>query len=177
MSMSGWINGYITTRTLKYFGATDWIFSAVISAMVLPLWIYTTIGAADTIELFLGASMPTTVLGGIIYSIMWMFSNGITCFIGAYMGYLAPQGKKTIKISAVKRKIPDQPCYMSIFWTTAMFGLIQFAAIFTEFQYLIESVWRNQIYAMFGFLAANYLMHFFVVGTLSIIQTYLTLAS
>ena len=30
---------------------------------------------------------------------------------------------------------------------------------------------------MFGFLAINYLLHIFVIGTLSIIQTYLTLSN
>ena len=65
---------------------------------------------------------------------------------------------------------------MHIFWTIQFFGLIQFAAVFTEFKYLVESLWRNQIYAMFGFLAIDFLLHFFVVGCLGIISTYLCLS-
>ena len=89
LSMTGCLNGFITTRTLKSFGATDWIFSAVISAMVLPIWTFSTIGLADSIELMARASMPTSIGGGMGYTIFWFIVNSVTCFIGAYFGYLS----------------------------------------------------------------------------------------
>lgn len=51
LALCGVINGFVTARTLKFFGATEWIFSAMMSAIILPIWVLTTIGIADTIEM------------------------------------------------------------------------------------------------------------------------------
>ena len=39
MAFFGLLNGYMTSRYLKFFGTTDWNFSATVSSLVLPLFI------------------------------------------------------------------------------------------------------------------------------------------
>lgn len=50
LALWGFMNGYVTSRSLKFHGTTDWNFSATISAFALPLFITGTLG----FELFLG---------------------------------------------------------------------------------------------------------------------------
>ena len=44
---------------------------------------------------------------------------------------------------------------MSIFIIAPVFGLIQFAGMFAEFTYLVDSIFKQHMYAMFGFLLIN----------------------
>ena len=50
LAVMGWANGYATARVLKYFGSVDWLFSALISAIIFPAWLLVTLGIIDTIE-------------------------------------------------------------------------------------------------------------------------------
>ena len=38
MALYGYTNGYVTARYLKFFGSSDWSFSAVVSALALPMF-------------------------------------------------------------------------------------------------------------------------------------------
>ena len=46
-----------------------------------------------------------------------------------------------------------------------------------EFRYVLTSVWRSYLYAMFGFLFVNLSLLMLVVGLVSILSTYLNLQS
>lgn len=45
LAAMGFINGLVTMRTLKFFGLTDWIFSAMVASVTLPSFIYFCLGA------------------------------------------------------------------------------------------------------------------------------------
>jgi len=75
----------------------------------------------------------------------------------------------------VRRNIPDQPSFMSMYIVAPIFGFIQFAAMYAEFTYLFESIFRSRMYAMFGFLVLNMLLLIVIIALLSIISTYMQL--
>ena len=171
-----WVNGYVTCRTLKFFGATDWVFSAAISAVTMPCFLYMTLSVSEMLEALVKAGQHYTFTHEVFYALAWCLANGVLSFVGAYYGYLQQQLKKPIRVSAVKRTVPPQPYIMNLVFVGALVGVIQFATVFTEFKYLIESVWRNQMYAMFGFLFVNFLLHAVTTCLLAVVQTYLTLS-
>ena len=39
LALFGVLNGYVTSRNLKFFGTTDWNFAATISSFALPIFI------------------------------------------------------------------------------------------------------------------------------------------
>ena len=39
LALFGFLNGYVTSRNLKFVGTTDWNFSATVAALVLPLFL------------------------------------------------------------------------------------------------------------------------------------------
>ena len=53
LALLGFVNGLVTMRVLKFFGQTDWVFAAVISAVAYPCFIYICLG----IETILNASV------------------------------------------------------------------------------------------------------------------------
>lgn len=54
-------------------------------------------------------------------------------------------------------------------------GGIIFASIASEFYYLMSSIWRSQLYYMFGYLFINFGLLMVIIMLVSIISTYLQL--
>ena len=48
--------------------------------------------------------------------------------------------------------------------------------MYAEFSYLFDSIFRAQMYAMFGFLLINLILQIAIISLLSILQTYMQLS-
>ncbi len=55
------------------------------------------------------------------------------------------------------------------------FGFVQFVTIYAEFSYLLDSIFRANWYAMFGFLLLNLIMQAIMIALLSVVATYMQL--
>ena len=61
------------------------------------------------------------------------------------------------------------PYHMSVFVLAPVFGFIQFASMYAEFSYLVDSVFRSRMYAMFGFLLLNFILQVLIISLLSVL--------
>jgi len=52
LAIGGYINGYITSRAMRYFGSSEWRFSASASAFCLPTGIIGILILVDIVEYF-----------------------------------------------------------------------------------------------------------------------------
>lgn len=50
--VGGMVNGYVTTRAMKYFGASEWRFAAFTSSLCLPFYVGFFFLSVDLIEWF-----------------------------------------------------------------------------------------------------------------------------
>ena len=114
LALWGFINGYVTSRTLKFFGTTDFMFSAVMSGFTLPLFITVTLG----IELFLAKITMSALSHSLFVNILritgWYLLNGLMCYFGAYKGYMQKATPVPSAVGKVPRPIPDMPAHMNI---------------------------------------------------------------
>lgn len=165
----GFINGYVTSRTLKFFGTTDWIFSATLAALCLPLFITVSLG----FELFLAWVTRSALRHSLANNVLriggWYILNGGMCYFGAYRGYIQPATPVPSQVGKVPRPIPEMPYHMSVFVLAPVFGFIQFASMYAEFSYLVDSVFRSRMYAMFGFLLLNFILQVLIISLLSVL--------
>jgi len=160
---------------MKTAGLTDWIGGATVSAFVYPSIVLICFVFVDIIEWLEDAAGRTPLTSVFLYGAIWMTISIAATYHGATVGYRHSGLTSRNKVSAVRKAIPDQPWYMWLLFQMPIFGAIQFAVIFVEFQYIWNSVWRSQLYAMFGCLFINMLLLVLAIGCLSIIQTYFTL--
>ena len=172
----GWMNGFFTARVLKFFGSVDWCFSAVISAVVFPLWLLLTLGFIDVVEWAEDSSSFVPFSDAFYYIFIWLMIDLPLAFYGAFVGFRTNQAKKVCKVNPVKRKIPTQPLFMQFYIVVPVFGAVIFGTIFAEFRYIWESVWSQYMYAMFGFLLINFLLMAGVISLLAIVQIYMQLS-
>ena len=87
-ALYGYLNGYVTSRMLKFFGTTDWNFSACISAFTLPA----IITGAICLELIFAHLIKNPARFGFVETLLrafgWYTLNSTMCYIGAYKGYM-----------------------------------------------------------------------------------------
>ena len=174
MAGAGWFNGFTTAQCMKTAGLTDWIGGATVSAFVYPSIVLICFAFVDIIEWYEDPKRyPLT--SPFLYGVIWMTVSIAATYHGATTGYRMSGMSSRTKVSAVKKRIPAQPFYLNMCILMPVFGAIQFASIFVEFMYIWNSIWRSQIYAMFGSLFINMLILICVISCLSIIQTYFQL--
>ena len=175
MAVFGFLNGYVTSRYLKYFGTTDWNFSASVSAFALPCFIMGALGLEQIFAWLARSSLRYSMGQTMLRVIGWYLLNGTMCYYGAFKGYVQKATVVMPRLGKVIRPIPPQPYHMSIFVIAPVFGFIQFAAIYAEFSYLIDSIFKSHMYAMFSFLLLNFILQVLIISLLSCIQTYMQL--
>ena len=87
MAFNGFLNGYVTSRYLKFFGTTDLWFSTTVSAVVLPFFIV----ACLTIERmanYAGNGITRhNVSSTMVRTVLWYSMHAGMCYLGAFKGY------------------------------------------------------------------------------------------
>lgn len=181
LAFAGWGNGIVTSRTLKFFGGTDWIFAGTTASMVYPFYVIAIVILIDLFEKWGTENRSfhiTSFAGESLIFIVWFISTAVISYHGAYTGFRLPAIQKPIKVNAVRRKLPQLPWYLHFKIVYPAFGAIVFASVFVEFYYILDSTWRSyHVYMLFGFLMTNLTLLIAVVALLSVLQTYFLLCN
>ena len=151
---------------------------ATFSALVFPCVTLICFIFVDIIECWERSTNAIPLTSMVFYGIIWAFNSVICCYHGSTYGYRAdpvPTHHGNIKVSLVKRSVPPQPFYLNLWVAMPIAGVIIFASIFVEFQYIWTSMWRSQLYGMFGTLFGVFSLLVFIVSEIGIVFTYLTL--
>ena len=133
LALMGFINGLITTRTLKFFGTTDWAFTALISSTALPIFLYVCLTLEIVFNAAAGGYSEETLWYKLFMTIGWIAINVVSNLFGAYKGYLLPRAEAASKVSSLTREIPPQPKACNLTIVMLLFGGIQFLAVSVEF--------------------------------------------
>lgn len=177
MVFGGGANGYVTARTMRFFGATEWRFAASVAAFCLPCYIAITLILVDFIEYFEKSDQLFPFTSIAFVSFFWVLCNVPASYLGAYRGFESNDDKPPCKVSAVRRPIPNQKWYIGEKFSIVICGFIIFSTVASELHYVVTSVWRSQIIGMFffSFLTLNLLVC--VVALISVLHTYAALAN
>ena len=173
LAIGGSMNGYTSARMMRFYGATEWRFSALTSAVLMPLYLLANFCFVDTIEWLEGSTAYLPFSSVIGWTLLWVLITVPLSFFGAYMGFKAENNKMPVKVSAVRRRIPAQPWYNHIYFQSLFSGFVIFGTVIGEFHYVLTSVWRSYMYAIFGLLWFNCLLLVMVVALVSVLTTYL----
>lgn len=90
LALCGFLNGFMTSRTLKFFKLQDWKNCAIISALIFPMYILITLSMGDIIESATGSSAAVPWSEGLIHYFIWWAIDGPCAAYGAYRGFNAP---------------------------------------------------------------------------------------
>lgn len=172
---TSWVNGYVTGKIMKAFGGTEWCFAAFASIVVFPTYVVAIFVSVDMIEYLKMSSSRTAPLTIIGLGLLWLVLAVPLCCLGAQRAFASEKMQSNIHVNQLRRKIPELPFMLKRRFALPIFGAVIFGSVFGEFQYVMKSVWRSYMYAMFGFLFVNLHLLVAVVSLLSIVYTYVQL--
>ena len=170
----GTLGGYFSSRIYKSFKGNNWVKNACLTALLYPSIIYGIFLLINCLFIFEG-SEPIKFTDLLALLVLWLFCSTPLVYIGAFLGIKTKARKTPCRVNPCPTYIPNKPWYFRIKYLIWVTGLISFAAVFIEFIYVMASLWRDQIYYLFGFLLIALIVLIIVSSEVSIIVVYLCL--
>ena len=173
-TLMGILGGYSSAVIYKSFKGTHWLKNSLLTALLYPSIIFCVFIFSNFFLIFEGGEpIKFTALLSLLF--LWLFCSTPLVLIGSFFGMKKKRIKIPCRINPCPTTIPQKPWYFRIKYLIWITGLIPFAAIFIEFIYLMASLWREQIYYLFGFLWLALNVIIIISSEVSIIVVYLCL--
>ncbi|KAI4134064.1 MAG: hypothetical protein LQ347_001833 [Umbilicaria vellea] len=177
---AGVFSGYFSSRVYRTFGGRDWRKNTLMTALLVPGLLFTTI---FILNLFVWAqasstALPFTTLVGIMA--LWLLIQLPLVYAGSWYGYHRSQPwEHPTKTNATSRQVPDQAWYTTSIVLVALAGLISFAVIFIELLFVFRSLWQDKsgYYYVFGFLSVVSVVLMVTIIEAAIVATYIQLCA
>ena len=103
LGIMGIINGFVTMRMLKFFGLSDFVFSALLSSIGLPCFLYVCLSLEMVMNAKSGGYSKSSLYMQLLTTIIWCILNGVCCFIGAYKGFMMKRIEAQARVSSIPR--------------------------------------------------------------------------
>ena len=87
MAFGGCTNGYVTARFLKFFGQTDLVFTTLICAVALPLYIISALLIESAFAWYGELPAKNSFGKSILRAIGLYLLHATLCYYGAFAGY------------------------------------------------------------------------------------------
>lgn len=144
--------GYVSARLCKFFGDPRWRLNVLLTALLCPGIVFLLFFTMNLI-LWAESSSAAVSFGTLIGLLaMWMLISLPLTFIGAYFGFKKPVMQQPTRTNQIPRQIPEQTIYTQPMPGIIMGGILPFGCIFIQLFFILNSLWSNQTYYMFGFL-------------------------
>ena len=173
--VSGLLGGYISTKFYRFYGGISWIKSACFMSLFFPGML---IGGYLIINcLLIYEKSNAAVHFGDILSLfmLWIFFTFPLILLGSFFGFKSNKINLPFEINKIPNIIPEKPWYLHYRYITFLTGLVGFATIFIELNYIMVALWRHQIYFLGAFLWVAFFLFIIVVGEMSILVVYFNL--
>jgi len=173
----GFVGGYVSARVYKALQGEKWKLNIALTPLLVPGIVFSTFFFLD---LFLWAkqssgAVPFTTMLAIIG--IWFIISVPLSFAGSWLGFRAPQIEAPVKTNQIPRQIPPTTTYLKPIPSMLLVGILPFGAIFVELYFIMQSIWFNKIYYMFGFLFLCYGLMIITCAAVTILMVYFLLCS
>ena len=76
-------------------------------------------------------------------------------------------------VNAISRPIPEQAWFLSPVISVLLAGVLPFGAVFIELFFILNAIWENQFYYLFGFLFLVFIVLIISCTEIAIVMTYM----
>ncbi|XP_060069369.1 transmembrane 9 superfamily member 2-like [Ylistrum balloti] len=144
--------GYVSARIYKMFGGEKWKSNVIITALFCPGIVFGVFFLMNLILWAKGSSAAIPFSTLIALLALWFGISVPLTFVGAYFGYKKRAIEHPVRTNQIPRQIPDQSFYTQPIPGIIMGGVLPFGCIFIQLFFILNSIWSQQTYYMFGFL-------------------------
>lgn len=144
--------GYVSARLYKSFHGCNWRLNVLLTSTLCPGIVF---GVFFLLNLILwakgsSAAVPFTTLIALLF--LWFGISLPLTFVGAYFGFKKRIIEHPVRTNQIPRQVPTQSIYTQPLPGIIMGGVLPFGCIFIQLFFILNSIWSNQLYYMFGFL-------------------------
>ncbi|KAK3696646.1 Transmembrane 9 super member 2 [Vermiconidia calcicola] len=173
----GFIGGYASSRVYKSFGGTKWKQLFIYTPSLVPILVFSVF---FLLNLFVwarrssGAVPLTTML--VIIGIWFLISVPLS-LAGSWVGFRQSMADPPVRTNQIPRQIPPSQGYLRTVPSMLAVGVLPFGAIFIELFFIMNSLWSNRIYYMFGFLFLSFGLLIVTSAAVTIMMIYFVLCA
>lgn len=173
----GFVGGFASSRIYKSFGGDKWKQLFVLVPSAVPAVVF---AIFFLLNLFVwarqssGAVPFTTML--IIVGIWFVISVPLSV-AGSWLGFRQPMADAPTRTNQIPRQIPPSQGYLRLAPSMLLVGVLPFGAIFVELYFIMNSLWSNRIYYMFGFLFLSFGLLVVTSAAVTILMIYFLLCA
>lgn len=172
------VAGYFAARMYKMLRGKEWKQLAILNITLFP-------GIIGLVYLLLDLAIYTRGSSGALpfgvllrLFVIYFGASAPLSFLGAYFGTKKPAAEFPVNVNMIPRHIPSpQPFYYRFPIASLLAGAFPFGAVLIELFFILSSVWKQEIYMMFGFLFVVIFVLIVTSAEVSVVLVYLLLCS
>ncbi|KAF4523248.1 hypothetical protein B566_EDAN006871 [Ephemera danica] len=152
--------GFVSARVYKSFGGEKWKLNVMLTSMLSPGVVFCLFFVLNLVLWGEGSSaaVPFTTL---------------LALLALWFGPL----EHPVRTNQIPRQIPEQSVYTQPIPGVIMGGVLPFGCIFIQLFFILNSIWSNQMYYMFGFLFLVFLILVITCSETTILLCYFHLCA
>jgi len=170
--LMGGVGGYSMARIYKTFKGKSWQKATVFTAFGFPTIAFGIFFVMNLLAVSKQSSDAVPFTRMLVLLLLWFGISTPLVFFGAYFGFKIDAIEFPVNTSNIPRQIPDQPWFMSSFFTAAIAGVMPFGACFLELFFIMSSLWMDQYYYVFGFLFLTFAILLLTCAEITILFNY-----
>ena len=164
--------GYISADIYKIMGGKNWLKMSLLTSILFPGILFLVYFIVNILLIFEKSNIGLNLydLGSLFF--LWVFCTLPLILIGTFLGMKSKRIKLPCKVNKIPRKIPDKPWYLHYRYLACFTGLICFLTILFELNYIMQAIWKHELYFVVPFLWMSYSFFIAVSGEISIIVVF-----
>ena len=173
----GIISGYSTSRFYKMLNGKNWINLTMISILFFPLIFIFIFSIINLIYKKEKSSIYMEFDEFFSSLILWVFWVAPLIFLGILFGFFQKKILLPCKINPVPSLISSKaiPWYLKIRYAWIFTGFPPFFGIFVELFYIMDSLWKQNIYALNIYLLSSLIVLIIISSEIAILFTFFNL--
>nr|XP_037284926.1 transmembrane 9 superfamily member 2-like [Rhipicephalus microplus] len=169
--------GYVSAVLYKTFGQFRWRLNMLMTALVCPGVVFSVFFVLNLLlwSKESSAAIPFTTLIALLA--LWFGISLPLCFVGGYFGFKRKAIEYPVRTNQIPRQIPAYTMYTDPFPAICMGGVLPFGCIFIQLFFILNSIWSNQMYYMFGLLFLVFIILIITCSETTVLLCYFHLCS
>lgn len=169
--------GYVSARLYKSNGGQRWKLNVLLTSLLCPGIVFGLFFVMN-IMLWAKGSSAAVPFGTLLALLaMWFLISLPLTFLGALFGFRKRPIEQPVRTNQIPRQVPEQTVYTKPLPGIVMGGILPFGCIFIQLFFLLNSIWSNQTYYMFGFLFLVFIILIITCSETTILLCYFHLCA
>ena len=173
----GLISGYISSRFYKMIHGFNWLKVCFLTGILFPTLLILILSSTNFLYYLEGSTTYIEFKNLFSLLSLWILGTIPLIFIGTMVGL----SQKRIKLPCDVNPVPgilsleNHPWYLRVRYTWFLTGFPPFFGIFVELYCFMDSLWKQDFYALSKYLLVSIIILIIISSLISVFFTYLNL--